>query len=245
MRCGSRTRACKQQRSLQKHPAPPRSRQEPGTMQTPQNGTRCASQPRQTVPATPGRRRNGGHAGGTVRTGRAQRSDGTTHGPQPTSGSPLRPLTLGGAAAVAASLSAAAASASAAAGTQADAAVVAAATAAAYTPGPVEVGWEIWAGFIAGVIPFAIATVEFSKRIDCGGMLPWMGWRYFLLGTADPGNGGVLQQPRGQTSVFYSVPPPLDKQQQQGPEQQQAQQQDQGAMRPAAPAADKGEEPGR
>lgn len=80
---------------------------------------------------------------------------------------------------------------------------------------------------------------------DCGGMLPWMGWRYFLLGTADPGNGGVLQQPRGQTSVFYSVPPPLDKQQQQGPQQQQAQQQHQGATRPAVPAADKGEEPGR
>jgi hypothetical protein len=76
-------------------------------------------------------------------------------------------------------------------------------------------------------------------------MLPWMGWRYFLLGTADPGNGGVLQQPRGQTSVFYSVPPPLDKQQQQGPEQQQAQQQHQGATRPAVPAADKGEEAGR
>lgn len=165
MRCGSRTRARQQQRSFHKHPAPPRSRQEPGTMQTPQNGTRCASQPRQTVPATPVRRRNGGHAGGTVRTGRAQRSDGTAHGPQPTSGSPLRPLSLGGAAAVAASLSAAAASASAAAGTHADAAVVAAATAAAYTPGPVEVGWELWAGFIAGVIPFAIATVEFSKRI--------------------------------------------------------------------------------
>ncbi|GIL77146.1 hypothetical protein Vretifemale_6696 [Volvox reticuliferus] len=28
----------------------------------------------------------------------------------------------------------------------------------------------------------------------------------FLTSTAAPGNGGPLQQPRGQTSVFYSVP---------------------------------------
>ena len=39
-------------------------------------------------------------------------------------------------------------------------------------------------------------------------MLPWLGWRYFWTSTAAPGNGGPLQQPRGQTSVFYQVPPP-------------------------------------
>ena len=32
-----------------------------------------------------------------------------------------------------------------------------------------------------------------------------MGWKYFFFGTADPGNGGPLLQPRGQTSVFYKV----------------------------------------
>lgn len=54
------------------------------------------------------------------------------------------------------------------------AAVSAAAASAAvgtYVPGPVEVGWEIWVGFIAGVIPFAIATYEFR----CG--VHWRGGR--------------------------------------------------------------------
>lgn len=42
-------------------------------------------------------------------------------------------------------------------------------------------------------------------------MLPWISWRLFLLGTAtNPGNGGPLLQPRGQTSVLYRVPPPLE-----------------------------------
>lgn len=40
----------------------------------------------------------------------------------------------------------------------------------------------------------------------CGGMLPWMGWKYFWFG--NPGNGGPLLQPKGQTSVLYKVPPP-------------------------------------
>ena len=35
----------------------------------------------------------------------------------------------------------------------------------AYVPGPVEVGWEIWLGAAAGVIPFAIGAYEFGKRI--------------------------------------------------------------------------------
>lgn len=49
-------------------------------------------------------------------------------------------------------------------------------------------------------------------------MLPWISWRLFLLGTAtNPGNGGPLLQPRGQTSVLYAVPPPLEAQQAQQP----------------------------
>jgi hypothetical protein len=52
-----------------------------------------------------------------------------------------------------------------------DAAAAAAAAAASqyapgtYVPGPVEVGWEIWFGAAAGVIPFVIASYEFGKRI--------------------------------------------------------------------------------
>ena len=41
----------------------------------------------------------------------------------------------------------------------------AAAAAPAYVPGPAEVGWEIWVGAAAGVIPFAIGAYEFGKRI--------------------------------------------------------------------------------
>ena len=52
-------------------------------------------------------------------------------------------------------------------------------------------------------------------------MLPWISWQQFIFGTATPGNGGPLLQPRGQTSVFYSVPPPLDQQEQQGKQGQQ------------------------
>lgn len=37
-----------------------------------------------------------------------------------------------------------------------------------YTPGPVEVGWEVWVGFAAGIIPFAIGSYEFLKRIVSG-----------------------------------------------------------------------------
>mmetsp|Transcript_3948 Transcript_3948/g.4448 ORF Transcript_3948/g.4448 Transcript_3948/m.4448 type:complete len:288 (+) Transcript_3948:167-1030(+) len=95
---------------------------------------------------------------------------------------------------------------------------------------PVEVTWEIWFGFFAGVSPFAVATWEFGKRIliqrqcelckgsglivrgkkgrkykctACGGFLPWESWERFL--ESEPGNGGVLRQPKGQTSVLYSV----------------------------------------
>lgn len=35
-----------------------------------------------------------------------------------------------------------------------------------YTPSPMEIpSWEIWAGFVAGVVPFVIASFEFGKRI--------------------------------------------------------------------------------
>ena len=33
------------------------------------------------------------------------------------------------------------------------------------------------------------------KCNNCGGFLPWLGWRRFFLSTFDPGNGGVLQRP--------------------------------------------------
>ncbi|CAK0782615.1 hypothetical protein CVIRNUC_005817 [Coccomyxa viridis] len=100
-----------------------------------------------------------------------------------------------------------------------------------YVPGPVEVGPEIWVGAIAATIPFVIGSWEFAKRIiiqrrcsrcngsglvmkgryarkcpECGGFFPWQGWKRFFTSTALPGNGGPLRQPRGQTSVFYSIP---------------------------------------
>ena len=55
-------------------------------------------------------------------------------------------------------------------------------------------------------------------------MLPWISWQQFIFGTATPGNGGPLLQPRGQTSVFYSVPPPLHQQEQQGQQGKQGKQ---------------------
>lgn len=110
---------------------------------------------------------------------------------------------------------------------------VAAASSSHYVPSPIiGPSWEIWVGFAAGVIPFIIASVEFGKRIviqqrcpecqgrglvqkgkylrkcqNCGGLLPWLGWRAFWFSNFSPGNGGPLLQPKGQTSVLYSVPP--------------------------------------
>lgn len=60
------------------------------------------------------------------------------------------------------------------------------------------------------------------KCAQCGGLFPWISWRMFLFGTADPGNGGPLLQPRGQTSVFYTVPPPPAAQQTAATQQQGA-----------------------
>jgi len=107
----------------------------------------------------------------------------------------------------------------------------AATTSSTYIP-PAAPGWEIWVGLAAGVIPFCIASYEFGKRIliqrrcpeckgsglvkrgrylrkctNCGGMLPWLGWKAFFAANLDPGNGGPLLQPKKQTSVFYSIPP--------------------------------------
>jgi hypothetical protein len=46
------------------------------------------------------------------------------------------------------------------------------------------------------------------KCAQCGGFFPWLGWKTFFTSTASPGNGGPLLQPKGQTSVLYTVPPP-------------------------------------
>ncbi|EOA12708.1 hypothetical protein CARUB_v10028011mg [Capsella rubella] len=73
--------------------------------------------------------------------------------------------------------------------------------------GKSEITWQIIVGTIAGVIPFVVAGVEFSKRIiaqkkceecggtglvfknkkyfrcpECGGFLPWQSWRRFFTG---------------------------------------------------------------
>ncbi|KFK27141.1 hypothetical protein AALP_AA8G340500 [Arabis alpina] len=73
--------------------------------------------------------------------------------------------------------------------------------------GKSEVTWQIIVGTIAGITPFVVAGVEFSKRIiaqkkceecrgtglvfrdkkyfrcpECGGFLPWQSWRRFFTG---------------------------------------------------------------
>lgn len=64
----------------------------------------------------------------------------------------------------------------------------------------------------------------FIKCTSCGGFFPWQGWDKFFISNTDPGNGGtlavenkehgisicslgILRQPKGQTSIFYEVPP--------------------------------------
>lgn len=34
-----------------------------------------------------------------------------------------------------------------------------------YVPSPANIGWEVWVGAIAGVIPFAIGSYQFVARI--------------------------------------------------------------------------------
>ena len=48
--------------------------------------------------------------------------------------------------------------------------------------------------------------VGYRKCSQCGGFLPWLGWKKFFTSTALPGNGGPLLQPKGQSSVLYKVP---------------------------------------
>ncbi|XP_058742870.1 uncharacterized protein LOC131615730 [Vicia villosa] len=72
-------------------------------------------------------------------------------------------------------------------------------------PAPVEITWQIVVGTIAGITPFVVAGIEFSKRIiaqkecescggsglvfieknyfrcpECGGFLPWQSWKRFF-----------------------------------------------------------------
>ncbi|XP_076945710.1 uncharacterized protein LOC143616898 [Bidens hawaiensis] len=74
-------------------------------------------------------------------------------------------------------------------------------------PGEPDVTWQIIVGTIAGVTPFVVAGIEFSKRIvaqkkcdecggsglvliekeyircpNCGGFLPWQSWKRFFSG---------------------------------------------------------------
>ncbi|GMY31037.1 transmembrane protein [Fagus crenata] len=78
---------------------------------------------------------------------------------------------------------------------------------ATMNPAGVEVTWQIVVGAIAGVTPFVVAGIEFSKRIiaqrrcelcggsglvlnekdyikcpGCGGFLPWQSWKRFFSG---------------------------------------------------------------
>ncbi|PVH38009.1 hypothetical protein PAHAL_5G149600 [Panicum hallii] len=88
----------------------------------------------------------------------------------------------------------------------ASAAAAVAAAADAPLPPP-QVTWQIVVGAVAGVTPFVVAGIEFSKRIfaqkkcevcggsglvmkndyyvrcqGCGGFLPWQSWRRFFTG---------------------------------------------------------------
>ena len=92
---------------------------------------------------------------------------------------------------------------------------------------------QVYVGAAVGTFPFVIATYEFSKRViiqrrcrvcngtglvlkgksnyykkcrECGGFLPWLGWRAFFTGSfTGIANGSPVLPPKGQTSVFYSV----------------------------------------
>ncbi|TYI42507.1 hypothetical protein ES332_A01G103400v1 [Gossypium tomentosum] len=74
-------------------------------------------------------------------------------------------------------------------------------------PARVDITWQIVVGALAGVTPFIVAGIEFSKRIiaqrrcgecwgsglvfrgndyfkcpECGGFLPWQSWKRFFTG---------------------------------------------------------------
>nr|CAD1833764.1 unnamed protein product [Ananas comosus var. bracteatus] len=79
--------------------------------------------------------------------------------------------------------------------------------AADFSSAPVEITWQIAVGAVAGITPFLVAGIEFSKRIvaqrrcevckgsglvlkdtyyvrcpGCGGFLPWQSWKRFFTG---------------------------------------------------------------
>ncbi|ERM99616.1 uncharacterized protein LOC18427651 isoform X2 [Amborella trichopoda] len=81
------------------------------------------------------------------------------------------------------------------------------ALAAEFDPVRSEITWQILTGTLAGVIPFVVAGIEFSKRIiaqkrcdvcggsglvlrdkdysrcpGCGGFFPWQSWKRFFSG---------------------------------------------------------------
>lgn len=115
-------------------------------------------------------------------------------------------------------------------------ATVATVTASAerYVPSPMDMSWQIYVGTAVGIFPFIIATYEFSKRViiqrrcqvcngtglvlkgksayykkcrECGGFLPWLGWRAFFTGSfTGIANGSPVLPPKGQTTVLYKVP---------------------------------------
>ncbi|GKA45107.1 hypothetical protein Tco_0737903 [Tanacetum coccineum] len=86
-------------------------------------------------------------------------------------------------------------------------AVVSEASDVVFVPGDPEITWQIVVGTIAGITPFVVAGIEFSKRIvaqkkctecrgsglvliekeyircpNCGGFLPWQSWQRFFSG---------------------------------------------------------------
>lgn len=66
------------------------------------------------------------------------------------------------------------------------------------------------AGIEAGAGAGKMRPRRMKKCLECGGFFPWVSWEMFLTSNASPGNGGPLLQPRGQKSVFYSVPEAKD-----------------------------------
>lgn len=127
---------------------------------------------------------------------------GTTHGAAATAATDAHAPAAGAAAAAVTLASAAAATAAdlqpvsdaaapPAAQSAAAAALADAIASGAYTPGPVELGWEIWVGFVAGVVPFLIASWEFGKRVVSGCRSRQLagGWHVCLLGVPP----GLLQ----------------------------------------------------
>ncbi|KAI3828343.1 hypothetical protein L1987_02443 [Smallanthus sonchifolius] len=80
-------------------------------------------------------------------------------------------------------------------------------SAVTFDPAAPQITWQIIVGSIAGVTPFVVAGIEFSKRIvaqkkciecggsglvlieeeyircpNCGGFLPWQSWKRFFSG---------------------------------------------------------------